>query len=87
MFDDYWTRTVWDQRGKGRFRAIETQLCAKFRQFDGADFADINRDGHVVYSRRYAQSRRAAKMADGGCVLPTAIGDALSRVQLPKRFC
>jgi len=86
---DYWTPDrFWINDGKGRFRAIETLALRKIPASSmGADFADINRDGHldifaVDMLSRSPELRKRQMVAKRP--IPPRIGDALSRVQTPQ---
>lgn len=87
--NDYWTPDrLWINGGRGRFKEVDTLALRKIPSSSmGADFADINRDGHldlfaVDMLSRSSELRRRQTVAKRPA--PTRPGDLNSRVQTPR---
>jgi hypothetical protein len=87
--NDYWTPDrLWINGGRGRFKEIDSLAMRKIPSSSmGADFADINRDGHVdIFAvdmlSRSPEMRRRQTVAKRP--VPPRVGDLESRVQTPQ---
>jgi hypothetical protein len=87
--NDYWTPDrLWINGGRGRFKEIDSLALRKIPSSSmGADFADINRDGHVdIFAvdmlSRSSEMRRRQTVAKSP--VPPRVGDLDSRVQTPQ---
>ncbi len=87
--NDYWTPDrLWINGGRGRFKEIDSLALRKIPFSSmGADFADINRDGHVdIFAvdmlSRSSEMRRRQTVAKRA--VPPRVGDLDSRVQTPQ---
>jgi len=87
--NDYWTPDrLWINGGRGRFKEIDSLAMRKIPSSSmGADFADINRDGHVdIFAvdmlSRSSEMRRRQTVAKRP--VPPRVGDLESRVQTPQ---
>ena len=87
--NDYWTPDrLWINGGRGRFKEIDSLALRKIPSSSmGADFADLNRDGHVdIFAvdmlSRSSEMRRRQTVAKRP--IPPRVGDLHSRVQTPQ---
>ena len=87
--NDYWTPDrLWINGGRGRFKEIDSLALRKIPSSSmGADFADINRDGHVdIFAvdmlSRSTELRRRQTVAKRAVL--SRPGDSDSRVQIPQ---
>ena len=87
--NDYWTPDrLWLNTGNGRLRAIDGPAVRKISASSmGADFADVNHDGHldifvVDMLSRSAELRKRQIVAKR--TTPPRIGDLETRVQTPQ---
>jgi hypothetical protein len=87
--NDYWTPDhMWMNGGRGRFKEVDSLALRKIPVSSmGADFSDINRDGHVdVFAvdmlSRSSELRRRQTVAKRA--IPPRPGDIESRLQAPQ---
>ncbi len=87
--NDYWTPDrLWINGGRGRFKEIDSLAMRKIPSSSmGADFTDINRDGHVdIFAvdmlSRNSEMRRRQTVAKSP--VSPRVGDLESRVQTPQ---
>jgi hypothetical protein len=87
--NDYWTPDhLWINGGRGRFKEADSLALRKIPASSmGADFADINRDGHIdIFAAdmlsRSSELRRRQTVAKSP--VPPRVGDLATRVQTPR---
>jgi hypothetical protein len=87
--NDYWTPDhMWINGGRGRFKEVDSLALRKIPVSSmGADFSDINRDGHldllaVDMLSRSSELRRRQTVAKRA--IPPRPGDIDSRLQAPQ---